>query len=119
MSPIVLSTKNRANTTKSTLIQEPIGQDVTTHDSRIREPGEYNPHLHRASSIEFRHCNSHIDNDDSFDEHLANNDHFLSALDNSERIDYSPDFNIVGHSKKGIKLLANRKYRKRYYRRLH
>ncbi|GAY68377.1 hypothetical protein CUMW_263650 [Citrus unshiu] len=80
-----------------------MGQNVTTHDSRIREPGEYNLHFHRASSTNFRHYNSHTDNDDSFDENLANNDHFLSAPENFERINYSPDFNVVGHSKKGIK----------------
>ena len=70
----------------------------------------YNPHLHRASSIDFRHCNSHNDNDDSSEEYLANNEHFLSTPENSERIDFSPDFIIADqHSKKGIKLLAGSK----------
>ena len=112
-------TESRANATDSTSIQELIGQDVTTHDSRIREPGEYNTHLHQSSNTDFRLYNSHTDNDDSSDDHLANNDHFLSAPENSERIDSNPDFSIVSHSKKGIKLLAGRKYRKRYYHRLH
>ena len=58
-------------------------------------------------------------NDDSSDDHLVNNDCFLFAPKNSERIDSSPDFNVVGHSKKGIKLLAGCKCRKRHYDRLH
>ncbi|XP_024037048.1 pollen-specific leucine-rich repeat extensin-like protein 2 [Citrus clementina] len=56
---------------------EPIRQDVTTHDSRIQEPGEYNTHLHRASNTDFRLYNSHTDNDDSSHDHLANNDNFF------------------------------------------
>ena len=55
---IVLPTENQVNATNSISIKEPIGQDVTTHDSRIRKPGEYNPHLHRASSTNFRHYSS-------------------------------------------------------------
>ncbi|KAH9778072.1 UDP-glycosyltransferase 83A1 [Citrus sinensis] len=107
-SPVVLPTENRANTTNSTSIQEPIGQDATTHVSRVREPGEY-PHLHRASITDFRHYNSHTDNDDSSDEHLANNDHFLSAPENYERIDSSPDYSVVSYSIKGIKLINAKK----------
>ena len=122
--------KNRANIKNSTSVQEPIAQDATTHDSRVREPrdqslsplqsiGEYNPHLHRSCSIDFRHYNSHTDNDDSSDEHLANNEHFSSTHENYERIDFSPDFSMAGQSKKGFKLLIGRKYRKTYYHCLH
>ncbi|KAH9706483.1 protein IQ-DOMAIN 31 [Citrus sinensis] len=127
-SPITKPSENRPNVTNSTSVQEPIAQDDTTHDSKeprdqslspLRSIGEYNPHLHRASSTDFRHYNSHTDNDDSSDEHLANNEHFLFAPENSERIDLSPDFSIVGHSKKGFKLLTGRKYLKTYYHRLH
>ena len=132
-SPItnVLSKENQANITNSTFVQEPIAQDATTHDSRVQEPrdqrlsalrsiGEYNPHLHRASSTDFWHYNSHSDNDASSDVYLENNEHFLSTLENSERIDFSPDFSIADqHSKKGIKLLAGSKYRKKYYKHLH
>ncbi|KDO50405.1 hypothetical protein CISIN_1g0075531mg, partial [Citrus sinensis] len=71
------------------------------------------------SSTDFRHYNSHTDNDDSSDEHLANNEHFLSAPENYERVDFSPDFSIADQSKKGFKLLADRKYRKSYYQRLY
>ncbi|XP_015389274.2 uncharacterized protein LOC107178506 [Citrus sinensis] len=127
-SPITKPSENRPNVTNSTSVQEPIAQDDTTHDSKephdqslspMQSIGEYNPHFHRASSIDFRHYNSHTDNDDSSDEHLANNEHFLSAPENSERIDLSPNFSIVGQSKKGFKLLTSRKYRKTYYHRLH
>ncbi|KAL9458774.1 hypothetical protein AB3S75_007615 [Citrus x aurantiifolia] len=104
-------TGNRANVTNSTFVQEPIAQDDTTHDSKephdqspspLRSIGEFNPHLHRASSTDFRHYNSHTDNDDSSDEHLANNKYFLSTPENSKRIDLSPDFSIAGQSKKWI-----------------
>ena len=74
-------------------------------------------------STNFRHVvsyNSHIDNDDSSDEHLMNDDHFLSAPKNSERTNSSLDFSVANqHSKKRIQLLAGRKYRKKYYNRLH
>ena len=66
---------------------------------------EYNPHLHRAYNRDFRHYNSHTDNDDSSDEYLANNEHFLFAPENYERIDFSPDFSIVGQSKKALNYL--------------
>ena len=79
-----------------------------------------NPHHQRASKIDFRHYNSHTDNNDSSGEHLANNDHFLFAPENFERIDFSLDFSVASqHSKRGIKLLASRKYRKKYYNHLH
>ena len=98
-------TKSRVNTTDSTSIQKPIGQDVMTHDSRIREPCEYNTHFHQSSNTHFRLYNSHTDNDDSSDDHLANNDHFLYAPENSERIDSNPDFSIVSHLKKTLNYL--------------
>lgn len=64
-------------------------------------------------STNFRHAvsyNSQTDEDGSSDEHLANNDYFLSASEDTGRIDPSPDFSVIGqHSKKGIKLLAGRK----------
>ncbi|KAH9805152.1 Egg cell-secreted-like protein [Citrus sinensis] len=106
-SPITKPSENWPNVTNSTSVQEPIAQDDTTHDSKeprdqslspLRSIGEYNPHLHRASSTDFRHYNSHTDNDDSSDEHLANNEHFLSAPENYERIDLSPDFSTVESS---------------------
>ncbi|KAL9459555.1 hypothetical protein AB3S75_002872 [Citrus x aurantiifolia] len=127
-SPITKPSEDQPNVTNSTSVQEPIAQDDTTHDSKeprdqslspLRSIGEYNPHLHRASSTDFRHYNSHTNNDDSFDEHVANNEHFLSTPENSERIDLSLDFGIVGQSKKGFKLLTGRKYCKTYYHRLH
>ena len=51
---VIVPTESRANATDSTSIQELIGQDVTTHNFRIRELSEYNTHLLRASNTDFR-----------------------------------------------------------------
>lgn len=97
---------------------------------------EDNPHLHWAymglrsmvddiwtmivnESTNFK-CvmsyNSHTDEDGSSYKYLTNNNYFLSAPQDTRRINLSLDFSIASqHSKKGIKLLANHKYHKKYY----
>ena len=63
--------------------------------------------------------NFHNDEDFSFND-LVDDRYLLLALEDIGRLDPNLDFSVDGQqSRKGIKLITSRKYRKKYYSRMH